>query len=98
MDSSVCRCTCSTAKREDFKPIMHELPPPPPKKRKPRRKPLVEALASHNENDHTRDDHHNEEVLSATPVRVIETVGQSLGIALEKLMMELLMEDLASSS
>ena len=59
-----------------------------PEKRKPRAKPLdtpdVQAASSSS---------HEEALPPATPLRVIQAVGQSLGIAPEKLSEDRLMED-----
>uniref|UniRef100_A0A8I6XR21 Uncharacterized protein n=1 Tax=Hordeum vulgare subsp. vulgare TaxID=112509 RepID=A0A8I6XR21_HORVV len=81
VDSSVRRCTRGSIKRDGFKPTLHELPAHIPKKRKPKAKPMPSTSQE------------SEEVPPATPIPVLQEVGQSLGIALEKLTADHLMED-----
>uniref|UniRef100_A0A8I6YF65 Uncharacterized protein n=1 Tax=Hordeum vulgare subsp. vulgare TaxID=112509 RepID=A0A8I6YF65_HORVV len=80
VDSSIRRCKRGSIKRDGFKPVLEELPMHVPKKRKPRAKlldtPEVQAAPASS----------LEEALPhATPLRVIQEVGQSLRIAPEKL-------------
>ncbi|KAI5022387.1 hypothetical protein ZWY2020_059117 [Hordeum vulgare] len=86
VDSSVRRCTRGSIKHGGFKPILQELPAHIPKKRKPKAKPMSSA------SQETGD------VPPATPIPVIQEVGQSLGIAPEKLTVDRLMEDPADSA
>uniref|UniRef100_A0A8I6X8W6 Uncharacterized protein n=1 Tax=Hordeum vulgare subsp. vulgare TaxID=112509 RepID=A0A8I6X8W6_HORVV len=86
VDSSVRRCTRGSIKRDGFKPVLQELPAHIPKKRKPKAKPMSSTT------------HETEDVPPATPIPVIQEVGQSLGIAPEKLTVDRLMEDPADSA
>uniref|UniRef100_A0A8I6X9V1 DUF7597 domain-containing protein n=1 Tax=Hordeum vulgare subsp. vulgare TaxID=112509 RepID=A0A8I6X9V1_HORVV len=88
VDSSVRRCTRGSIKRDGFKPILQELPAHVPKKRKPKAKPMPSPSQ---ESDDVQ-------VPPATPIPVIQEVGQSLGIAPEKLTVDRLMEDPADSA
>ncbi|KAI5012377.1 hypothetical protein ZWY2020_024511 [Hordeum vulgare] len=88
VDSSFCRCTRGSIKRDGFKPILQELPAHVPKKRKPKAKPMPSPPQ---ESDDVQ-------VPPATPIPVIQAVGQTLGIAPEKLTVDRLMEDLADSA
>uniref|UniRef100_A0A8I7B735 DUF7597 domain-containing protein n=1 Tax=Hordeum vulgare subsp. vulgare TaxID=112509 RepID=A0A8I7B735_HORVV len=88
VDSSVRRCTRGSIKRDGFKPILQELPAHVPKKRKP------EAKTMPSTSQETKD----VQVPPATHIRVIQEVGQSLGIAPEKLTVDRLMEDPADSA
>uniref|UniRef100_A0A8I6XWE7 DUF7597 domain-containing protein n=1 Tax=Hordeum vulgare subsp. vulgare TaxID=112509 RepID=A0A8I6XWE7_HORVV len=88
VDSSVRRCTRGSIKRDGFKPILQELPAHVPKKRKPKAKPMSS----------TSQETEDAKVPPATPIPVIQEVGQSLGIAPEKLTVDRLMEDHADST
>uniref|UniRef100_A0A8I6YG99 DUF7597 domain-containing protein n=1 Tax=Hordeum vulgare subsp. vulgare TaxID=112509 RepID=A0A8I6YG99_HORVV len=88
IDSSVRRCTRGSIKRDGFKPIPQELPAHVPKKRRPKAKPMPS----------TSQETENVQVPPATPIPVIQEVGQSLGIAPEKLTVDRLMEDPADSA
>uniref|UniRef100_A0A8I6WVX7 DUF7597 domain-containing protein n=1 Tax=Hordeum vulgare subsp. vulgare TaxID=112509 RepID=A0A8I6WVX7_HORVV len=88
VDSSVRRCTRGSIKRDGFKPILQELPAHVPKKRKPKAKPMPSTLQE------TED----VQVPPATPILVIQEVGQSLGIAPKQLTVDRLMEDPADSA
>lgn len=88
VDSSVRRCTRGSIKRDGFKPILQELPAHVPKKRKPKAKPMSS----------TSQETEDAQVPPATPIPVIQEVGQSLGIAPEKLTVDRLMEDPADSA
>lgn len=81
VDSSVRRCTRGSIKRDGFKPTLHELPAHIPKKRKPKAKPMPSTSQE------------SEDVPPATPIPILQEVGQSLGIAPEKLTVDHLMED-----
>ncbi|KAI4965469.1 hypothetical protein ZWY2020_052010 [Hordeum vulgare] len=86
VDSSVRRCTRGPIKRDGFKPTLQELPAHIPKKRKPKAKPMPSKSQE------------SEDVPPATPIPVLQEVGQSLGIAPEKLTVDRLMEDPADSA
>uniref|UniRef100_A0A8I6Z4L5 DUF7597 domain-containing protein n=1 Tax=Hordeum vulgare subsp. vulgare TaxID=112509 RepID=A0A8I6Z4L5_HORVV len=88
VDSSVRRCTRGSIKRDGYKQILHELPAHVPKKRKPKAKPMPSPAQ---ESDDVQ-------VSPATPIPVIQAVGQTLGIAPEKLTVDRLMEDPADSA
>ncbi|KAI5022300.1 hypothetical protein ZWY2020_059030 [Hordeum vulgare] len=88
IDSSVRRCTRGSIKRDGFKPILQELPSHVPKKRKPKAKPMPS----------TSQETEDVQVPPATPIPVIQEVGQSLGIAPEQLTVDRLMEDPADSA
>ena len=88
VDSSVRRCTRGSIKHDGFKPILQELPAHVPKKRKPKAKPMPS----------TSQETEDVQVPPATPIPVIQEVGQSLGIAPEKLTVDRLMEDPADSA
>uniref|UniRef100_A0A8I6WCY0 DUF7597 domain-containing protein n=1 Tax=Hordeum vulgare subsp. vulgare TaxID=112509 RepID=A0A8I6WCY0_HORVV len=88
VDSSVRRCTRGSIKRDRFKPILQELPAHVPKKRKPKAKTMTST------SQETKD----VQVPPATPIPVIQEVGQSLHIAPEKLTVDRLMEDPADSA
>uniref|UniRef100_A0A8I6Z1F3 DUF7597 domain-containing protein n=1 Tax=Hordeum vulgare subsp. vulgare TaxID=112509 RepID=A0A8I6Z1F3_HORVV len=88
VDSSVRRCTRGSIKRDGFKPILQELPAHVPKKRKPKAKPMPS----------TSQETEDVQVPPPTPITVIQEVGQSLGIAREKLTVDRLMEDPADSA
>ncbi|KAI4980713.1 hypothetical protein ZWY2020_021198 [Hordeum vulgare] len=88
VDSSVRRCTRGSIKRDGFKPILQELPAHVPKKRKPKAKPMPS----------TSQETEDVQVPRAIPIPVIQEVGQSLGIAPEKLTVDRLMEDPADSA
>uniref|UniRef100_A0A8I6Y7E8 DUF7597 domain-containing protein n=1 Tax=Hordeum vulgare subsp. vulgare TaxID=112509 RepID=A0A8I6Y7E8_HORVV len=81
VDSLVRRCTRGSIKRDGFKPTLHELPAHIPKKRKPKAKPMPSTSQE------------SDDVPPATPIPVLQEVGQSLGIAPEKLTVDRLMED-----
>uniref|UniRef100_A0A8I6XE61 DUF7597 domain-containing protein n=1 Tax=Hordeum vulgare subsp. vulgare TaxID=112509 RepID=A0A8I6XE61_HORVV len=86
VDSSVRRCTRGSIKRDGYKPTLQELPTHIPKKRKPKAKPMPSMSQE------------TEDVPPVTPIPVIQEVGQSLGIAPEKLTVDRLMEDPADSA
>uniref|UniRef100_A0A8I7B6R8 DUF7597 domain-containing protein n=1 Tax=Hordeum vulgare subsp. vulgare TaxID=112509 RepID=A0A8I7B6R8_HORVV len=88
VDSSVRRCTRGSIKRDGFKPILQELPAHVPKKRKPKAKSMPS----------TSRETEDVQIPPATPIPVIQVVGQSLGIAPEQLTVDRLMEDPTDSA
>ncbi|KAE8785250.1 hypothetical protein D1007_41085 [Hordeum vulgare] len=87
VDSSVFRWTTGSIKRDDFKPVLQELPMHVPKKRKPKSKPM----------DNPEGEQAPEEVPPATPIPVLQATGQKHGIAAEKLCVDRVMGDPAES-
>ncbi|KAE8797891.1 hypothetical protein D1007_26903 [Hordeum vulgare] len=88
VDSSVRRCTRGSIKRDGFKPVLQELPAHVPRKRKPKAKPMPSPAQ----------ECADVQVPPATPILVMQAVGQTLVIAPEKLTVDRLMEDHADSA
>lgn len=83
VDSSIRRCTRGSIKRDGFKQVLHELLAHVPKNRKPKAKTMPSPAQ----------ESADVQVPPATPIPVMQAVGQTLGIAPEKLTVDRLMED-----
>jgi len=87
VDSELCHCTRSSAKRDGFKPVLQALPMTEPKKKKPRSKPLADGY-------HAR---RATPVPPPMPIFHIQQIGAELGISAEKLSVDALMADPSSA-
>ena len=83
VDTSVRRCTRSSAQRDGFKPTFQELSIQP-KRRKPRAKPFTAEMP---------DDPAQEEIPPATPVARLQEIGRELEIDAQLLTVDALMVD-----
>ena len=83
VETSVRRCTRSSAQRDGFKPTFQELSLQP-KRRKPRAKPFTAEVP---------DDLAQEEIPPATPVARLQEIGRELEIDAQLLTVDALMVD-----
>lgn len=103
VDSSLRRCTRSAAKRDGFKPVLHQLPLSEPRKKKPRAKPLLTDIPAVDSvpagpapsSSSVHGESPSGSIPPPTPIRTIQIIGQDLGIPSEKLSVALLMADKA---
>ena len=103
VDSSLRRCTRSAAKRDGFKPVLHQLPLSEPRKKKPSAKlllndiPIVDSVPADPAppSSLVHGEASSGSVPPPTPIRTIQIIGQDLGIPSEKLFVALLMADKA---